>query len=278
MPESGRLRTFAMGATGVSIIVLMIRVQGGASREPHKRSSCSQPPQSAPKGPKIYLGNGCFWERQWAYVNVEMHQFQRPAPNVTSYVGYAGGRAPPASDWVCYHTNDEHDYERLGHAEVVQVELDEKVAVEQAAALAADFFASFEGPDGSRSRPDPQDVGSPYRSLIGLPGGTASPLYGVFERANVHGMALRPSAEGAEPDSFNAVFVMDSTRFPFWPGEVYHQMHCNFFYSEGMPYPKTYYDTLWHRLQDACVIAPTGCPEDHPLTPHPGQLCAGWYG
>jgi len=219
----------------------------------------------------LYLGNGCFWERQWAYLNIEMHDFKRPDAALTSVVGYAGGRAPPENDYVCYHTGDAHDYSSLGHAEVTRVEVENPA---QAVALARDFFASFQGDDGARVRPDPMDMGSPYRSVIGLPGGSLNPLFAVFEAANVHGMTLRVSEDGSDDDELNVVWVMDSDKFGFWPAEVYHQLHCNFFMNEGMPYPRSYWDTLWHKLQDACVIAPTGCPEDSPLTPHPGHLCA----
>ena len=190
----------------------------------------------------------------------------------------AAGRPPPGGrgQFVCYHTNDVHDYAELGHAEAVQVAVDKDASTEQAAELFRDFFASFTGPDGARQRPDPQDMGPPYRSLVGLPGGVNSPLYALLEHANVHKMALKPSIDGSDPDEFNTVWVMDSDSFPFWAGEVYHQFHCNFFYSEGMPYPEWYWNDLWLTQQQACRIAPTGCPEDHPLTPHPGQLCAAY--
>ena len=75
----------------------------------------------------IYLGNGCFWERQWAYFGVETSAtgaFKRAAKAFSAKVGYAGGRAPSEGNAVCYHTGDARDYSTLGHAEVVRVSLD----------------------------------------------------------------------------------------------------------------------------------------------------------
>ena len=66
----------------------------------------------------VYFGNGCFWERQWAYYNVETDKagpFARAAADFTAYVGYAGGQNPPnGGSAVCYHTGDERDYAHLG--------------------------------------------------------------------------------------------------------------------------------------------------------------------
>ena len=57
------------------------------------------------------------------------------------------------------------------------------------------------------------------------------------------------------------VWIVDSRAFPFFAGEVYHQMHCNFFASEGMPYPDSYVLGLWKQMQQTGAIKPTGCPE-----------------
>ena len=209
---------------------------------------------------EVYLGNGCFWERQWAYYNLEVAPpFGRMAEAVTARVGYAGGKAPPA-EAVCYHTGDARDYARLGHAEVVRVTLAKGAEKEQMGALAKDFFASFTGSSGARQRPDPMDRGAPYRSVVGLPGGVHSDLYAAFAKENVHGMALKPGT-GGDADEFNTVWIVDSRAFPFFMGEVYHQMHCNFFASEGMPYPDSYVLGLWKEMQQTGAIKATGCPE-----------------
>ena len=227
---------------------------------------------------EIYLANGCFWERQWAYYVVETSAapFSRAPIDISSKVGYAGGTPPADGNGpVCYHSGDSRDYSTLGMAEAVRVVLDSSRAVSQMRALARDFFDSFTGPSGQRARPDPGDVGTPYRSMVGLPGGNASALYGVFAAENTFGMALKP-AVGGDADELNTVWVYDSTRFPFFEGERYHQAHCNFFSSEGMPYPTSYTSALWtQKATDGGAYAnlwqPTGCPEG--VMPHPGQLC-----
>ena len=222
----------------------------------------------------VYFGNGCFWERQWAYYNVEL-TFGRRGEEITSKVGYAGGRAPADAGLVCYNTGDARDYTTLGHAEVVQVLLDDAEAGAQVASLARDFFDSFTGPAGRRARPDQyMDAGRPYRSVVGLPGGTRSALYPKVVSANTHGMRL---ATGGDADELNVVWVLDTDAFPFYgarvvrgaargagaalatrypevprcpnelraphsrrprrtlaAGEQYHQFHSNFFQSEGM--------------------------------------------
>lgn len=89
-----------------------------AKRARAAEGACSAPPR--PASTLVYLGNGCFWERQWAYYNLEIAPpFGRPAPTVSSIVGYAGGRRPAfPGNAVCYHTNDRrNDYSMLGHAE-----------------------------------------------------------------------------------------------------------------------------------------------------------------
>ena len=53
------------------------------------------------------------------------------------------------------------------------------------------------------------------------------------------GMSLKRGL-GNDADEFNTVWVYDTAAFPYYKGEVYHQNHCNFFTSEGMPYPDAY--------------------------------------
>lgn len=229
------------------------------------------PPVPPPDTVAIYLGDGCFWERQWAYFVVETDSngpFNRKALATTSRTGYAGGALPSlvsGKSTVCYHTGDSRDYSLLGHAEVVEVLLESSDVEAQTQALARDFFESFNGPDGKRSRPDmppspAMDAGPPYRSVLGLPGGMGSPLFSIFAQANTHGMALKPG-KGGDADELNTVWVYDSLSFSFSPAEVYHQMHSNFFQSAGMPYPSSYVWDLWQAKQDACQICETGCPE-----------------
>jgi len=100
------------------------------------------------------------------------------------------------------------------------------------------------------------------RSAIGLPGGVDSPLYAAFVAANDarYRMDLRPGA-GGDADTRNTVWVYDTAAFPFYDAEVYHQNHCNFFLSDGMPYPDSYTVELFELKKHKGEFAPTGCPE-----------------
>jgi hypothetical protein len=73
-------------------------------------------------------------------------------------------------------------------------------------------------------------------------------------------MELRPGSP-TDADPVNVVWVVDSTKYPFFRAELYHQFHSNFFQSEGMPYPGSYTQDLYLRKLEACVIAPVDeCP------------------
>lgn len=219
----------------------------------------------------VYLGNGCFWERQYAYVNIELNcqfnpkptrakctPFNRSTDKLTSVVGYAGGTL---GDLACYHhSGDSTDgtlYEDLGHAEAVSVELEAGKEEAQFAALLTDFFDSFNPASAGMERPDPMDAGAPYRSLIGIPGGMNGNLFWLIKQHNIHNMLLQPG-NGNEVDVFNTVWVMDSVKFPFHRGEQYHQYHSNFF---GPRYPDYYINDLWKLAIAQGTIPPTGCPE-----------------
>ena len=267
---------------------------------------------------RVYVGMGCFWELQWATTRLELSLFARctggdgptfvnpwnatdgscVAASVTSKVGYAGGTGGLGGGGrVCYRCGlgCQDDYDHLGHAEVVQVALETPQLEQQFRALADAFFHEFTGPDGARARPDQtMDRGAEYRSVVGWPGGRSSPLWPIFERANVHGMELR-AGSGDDADLLNVVWVMDSDLYPFFAGEEFHrasagldrclsllpmplthpdfagsrsalwprtEFHSNFFPSPGMPYPSTYIHGLRRAQIEARIIGPTGCPEE----------------
>eukprot|EP00457_Paulinella_chromatophora_P010113 gb/GEZN01010202.1/.p1 GENE.gb/GEZN01010202.1/~~gb/GEZN01010202.1/.p1 ORF type:complete len:323 (+),score=31.48 gb/GEZN01010202.1/:201-1169(+) len=229
-------------------------------------------PLALPNGTAIWLGNGCFWERQYAYVNIELNcdfnpkptpapclkPFNRSKANITSKAGYAGGFG---KGLACYHSGDRNDgtsYELLGHAEVVEVELASGQEEWQFKELIDDYFASFTQTANGMARPDEGDHGSAYRSVIGLPGGVQSELYPLVQAANMHQMVLEEATQGTEGDVFNHVWVMDSDKFPFQRAEQYHQFHSNFF---GPSYPNSYIVDLWHYHIALGTIPPTGCPE-----------------
>jgi len=226
----------------------------------------------------IYLGNGCFWERQYAYINIELKcdfvpkptrakctPFHRSLDKLTAVVGYSGGtnNGPvPCYHPPGWHPGDSSDgslYETLGHAEAVSVELEVDKEDEQFAVLLTDYFDSFNSKSNGMERPDPMDKGPPYRSLIGIPGGVKGALYPLIEKHNIHKMNLL-EGNGNNGDIFNTVWIMDSDKFPFHRAEQYHQYHSNFF---GSKYPSTYWNDMWKNAIAQGTIPPTGCPEGH---------------
>ena len=76
---------------------------------------------------------------------------------------------------------------------------------------------------------------------------------------------------GGDGDEYNTVWIYDTEAYPFYRGEVYHQNHCNFFPSEGMPYPDSYTDELYKRMRSTGKFIPTGCPEN----PFSHSTCGG---
>ena len=101
--------------------------------------------------------------------------------------------------------------------------------------------------------------------------------YAIFAAENTFGMHLK-RGHGSDADEFNVVWVYDSNEHPFFDGEVYHQAHCDFSMSSGMPYPKAYTAELWNQhMADGGryrnLWMPTGCPESHSGISHPGALC-----
>jgi hypothetical protein len=75
-------------------------------------------------------------------------------------------------------------------------------------------------------RVDPQDRGGEYRSLLGLPGGSAHESYPEVQKAaGKYGFNLA-LGQGNDPDTLGKalVYVYDTKRFPFYQAEVYHQV------------------------------------------------------
>ena len=80
-------------------------------------------------------------------------------------------------------------------------------------------------------------------------------------------MTLLPG-RGSDPDTLGRgglIWVLDSDRYPFYRGEMWHQFHDDMVEK----YPEKY-----HRLKDTLVkngrVAPTGCPER--------RASNGWHG
>ena len=86
--------------------------------------------------------------------------------------------------------------------------LDEASAPQQMGELARDFFGSFRcTAHGGCTRPDPGDQGSPYRAVLGVPGGMDGPLFPVLAAANTRGMRLT-RGHGDEGETANTVLVV----------------------------------------------------------------------
>ena len=171
---------------------------------------------------------------------------------------------------MCYYYTTEKDtvYERLGHAEVVQVELrgaDEAAREAQYKKMAETFFSQFRRlPNGKMLRQDPQDAGPGYRNVVGIPGGVNSPLFTVLQAENVNNMELREGAGGdfqngrpVEDDVLNVVWVVDSDKLPFNQAEEYHQFHDGL----GKKFPAKYTKEMKKMMKDNGRVRETGCPE-----------------
>lgn len=222
-------------------------------------------PNAAPS--TVYFGNGCFWGRQKDFVDVERNYLKRSPDAVSAVVGYAGGRQTGPDGRICYYYGPGNTvYEKLGHAEVTQVELGAGGNSEEAAmgAFADKYFAQFRKTPFGMMRLDPQDAGPGYRNVIGLPGGISSPLFKILQDRNVNGMELREGdgnspkeGDAKENDRFNTVWVLDADKLPFYRAEDYHQFHDGI----GAAFPKDYKVEQRAAAQKAGRIGPTGCPE-----------------
>ena len=177
----------------------------------------------------------------------------RTSSAISAVSGYAGGNRLGDGGKVCYHNMRRFaDYGELGHAEAVQV----SVPASSVPRFAKKYFDLF----GSRGiRHDPQDRGGEYRSVLGLPGGEASPYFDVIREAAAASPMKLYRGRGDEPDTIGdrVVLVYDSNKFPFYPAELYHQFHDDFM---GPPYGKAY-NALNPQLYKSGVLRSTGCPE-----------------
>lgn len=182
---------------------------------------------------------------------VERTLLKRPDQALTAFTGYAGGTHTSEDGRVCYHSmSGEADYGKLGHAEVVSLDLPDAIA----ATVAAVFFdeTCVRG-----VRRDTQDWGAEYRSVVGFPGGINSHAGQEFSKAaSARGIRLRAGA-GNDGDDRGTVWVMDSSQFPYYQAEVYHQFHDDMTEAYGAAY-----NALRDSLLSAGRIHRTGCPRD----------------
>ena len=83
-------------------------------------------PDESPAVPheSIYIGCGCFWHLHHSVAVFERDTLGRGGGQLTCKTGYAGGKKKDKEGRVCYHNaNNIADYGKLGHGEVVGVEL-----------------------------------------------------------------------------------------------------------------------------------------------------------
>jgi peptide methionine sulfoxide reductase MsrA len=201
----------------------------------------------------VYFGTGCFWHIQHEFVLSERQRLNRPFNQITSKAGFAGGNATDKEGRVCYHNlQGVADYGKLGHGEVVGMKIPEASIVD----FASDYFNMF-SPNGERV--DPMDRGAEYRALIGLPQGMLHPSFTKIDAiAKNRGFKL-VNGVGNDPDTYGtkSIYVYDTTKFPFYQAEVYHQYHNDF---QSSPYGKEY-NGLAEKAFIEGRLQVTGCPD-----------------
>jgi len=184
---------------------------------------------------EVYFGCGCFWHVQHEFVEAERNILGRKDNQITARAGYAGGTAGALDGKVCYHNAASiADYGKLGHAEVVGL----KIPPSKFKEFAVEYFKLF---DKKGDRPDQAgDRGSEYRSLVGIPGGAKSDYAKLLVDASIATGDKLDFAygKGNDKDTRKTSFVMDSTNYPFFVAEQYHQFHDGFNLNEN--YPSTY--------------------------------------
>jgi peptide methionine sulfoxide reductase MsrA len=182
----------------------------------------------------VYFGCGCFWHVQHEFVQAEMKFLDRTDTQLTSRAGYAGGKAGAVNGKVCYHNaRNVADYGKLGHAEVVYLRIPSSKFYD----IAMEYCKLFR----NGMRPDQLgDRGTEYRNLVGLPGGSQSPLAQQLVQASKDtGDQLDFAVgKGNDDDIARLVWIMDTEKFPFYVAEAYHQFHDGF--AMGENYPDSY--------------------------------------
>jgi peptide methionine sulfoxide reductase MsrA len=141
----------------------------------------------------------------------------------------------------------------LANAEVVRLRIPPSSVPE----FAAEYAKLF---DENGNRPDQfGDRGLEYRNVVGLPGGTKSPLAQAVVKASIaNGDKLDfANGKGDDPDARAVAFIMDTNTFPFYQAEPYHQFHDGFKFDEN--YPNSY-NGLANALLKQGRIVDLGCP------------------
>ncbi|KAK1746979.1 hypothetical protein QTG54_002323 [Skeletonema marinoi] len=159
-----------------------------------------------------YFGCGCFWHVQHEFVEAERKILGRSDDQITSRAGYAGGKAGALDGKVCYHNaGNVADYGKLGHAEVVSMRIPSSKFYDFADGFRPDQFG---------------DRGTEYRNLVGIPGGKSRDKLDFAV------------GKGDDRDVPKVSFIMDTSEYPSFVGEQYHQFHDGFAFGEN--YPNSY--------------------------------------
>lgn len=145
------------------------------------------------------------------------------------------------------------DYGSLGHGEVVGM----NIPKESIKDFAEEYFSLFKNGD----RPDRGDRGSEYRSLIGIPGGIKNTEFVQTLETKAKNVGIKlVEGKGNDPDTLDKkiVYIMDSTQFPFYQAEIYHQYHDGFM--PGEQYAQKYNSLVSTGLKNG-LIKTVGCPD-----------------
>mmetsp|Transcript_39 Transcript_39/g.78 ORF Transcript_39/g.78 Transcript_39/m.78 type:complete len:304 (-) Transcript_39:101-1012(-) len=203
---------------------------------------------------EVYFGCGCFWHVQHEFVEAERKILGRSDSQITSRAGYAGGKAGAMDGKVCYHNAGQiADYGKLGHAEVVRLQIPKDKFED----FAVEYFNLF---DNKGDRPDQfGDRGPEYRNLVGVPGGTQSEYAKLLVSASVKSGDKLDFAKGRgdDPDARAVSFVMDTADYPFFVAEQYHQFHDGF--NLGENYPGSY-NGLAGKMAKTGTLGVSNCP------------------
>lgn len=159
-----------------------------------KTDAAKSEPADKPATQKIIVGGGCFWCVEAVYQRL---------PGVKKVVsGYSGGHVPnPTYEQVCE--------KNTGHAEVVQVEFDPKVA--SLDKVLDVFFAAHDPTTKDRQG---NDVGPQYRSVI---------FYANDEQKKAAEAAVKRNQK-----EWDKPIVTEISPLKNWyPAENYHQNYFN---------------------------------------------------
>ena len=202
----------------------------------------------------VYFGCGCFWHVQHELVEAERRILGRSDSTLTARAGYAGGKAGALNGKVCYHNAlSISDYGSLGHAEVVRLRIPPSTFPDFVTEYCNLFSEQGYRPDQAGDR------GSEYRNLVGLPGGVDGPYSTLLVETSMKAGDKLNFARGKGDDSDQRalVWVMDSTKFPFYVAEQYHQFHDGFNFGEN--YPNSY-NNLATTLNKEGILGKSDCP------------------